>query len=302
MKRLDDKVIFITGAAGGQGMAYARLFASEGAKLMLTDISSTKLELLVEELQKDGASVHAMEHDVESESAWQQAMAIVKQEFGRLDVLVNNAGTNSRRGVFDCDLLAWSKTLAVNLTGPLLGMKHASSLMAESNGGSIINVSSTAGLTAHADAAYCASKWGLRGLTKMAAIELAKFNIRVNSIHPGLISNTSFANHGPQGHENASRYATPLDRTGSPEECASLVMFLASDESAFVTGAEIAIDGGYSAGATMLMRAKYQTSLAGRSVVTALAHPNGSRSKHESPDHKDIVDTTLHTVQNLTKS
>lgn len=261
MKRLQNKVILITGAAGGQGMAHARLFASEGAALILTDISCTKLDSLAEELHAQGVRVLMMDHDVSNEAAWKQVIDAARETFGRLDVLVNNAGIIARQQVIDTDLGAWNRTLAVNLTGPLLGMKNATDLMAKSGGGSIINVSSTAGLTAHDDAAYCASKWGLRGLTKMAATELALFKIRVNSIHPGLISGTTFAGNGHTGHANSSNYSTPLARTGSPEECAHLVMYLASDESAFVTGAEIAIDGGYSAGATMLMRGKYQSSL-----------------------------------------
>lgn len=261
MERLKNKVILITGAAGGQGMAHARLFAGEGARLILTDVSCTKLDPLTGELHARGTPVLTMAHDVASEAAWKQVIGAAREAFGRLDVLVNNAGIIARQGVVDTELAAWNQTLAVNLTGPLLGMKCVAPLMAESGGGSIINVSSTAGLTAHDDAAYCASKWGLRGLTKMASTELARFKIRVNSIHPGLISGTTFAGNGRARHEDSSNYATPLARTGSPEECAHLVMYLASDESAFVTGAEIAIDGGYSAGATMLMRGKYQASL-----------------------------------------
>lgn len=263
MKRLQDKVILVTGAAGGQGDAHAKLFSQEGAKLVLTDITSSKITAQAEELRSQGHHAIALEHDVTDETAWANVLSRVEAEYGRLDVLINNAGTIARQGVIDISLNAWNKTLAINLTGPLLGMQCCAPLMARSGGGSIINVSSTAGLTAHADAAYCASKWGLRGLTKMAATELAKFQIRVNSIHPGVISNTSFASNGPAGHQTASNFSTPLARPGSPEECAQLVLFLSSDESSYITGAEIAIDGGYSAGATMLMRAKYRASLDG---------------------------------------
>ncbi|TPQ25558.1 SDR family NAD(P)-dependent oxidoreductase [Cupriavidus pinatubonensis] len=262
MERLHNKAILITGAGGGQGAALARLFASEGATLILTDLTKTGLLTLAEDLGHK-TRVISMEHDVASEPAWRDVVDAVRQEVGRLDVLVNNAGMNTRHGLIASDMSAWGQTIGVNLTGPFLGMKYAAPLLAESGGGSIINVSSTAGLTAHPDAAYCASKWGLRGLTKMAATELAKFNIRVNSVHPGVIDNTSFMAKAPARHADAASYATPLGRAGTPEECAQLVMFLASEQSIYVTGAEIAIDGGYSAGATMWMRQQYQASLAG---------------------------------------
>lgn len=261
MMQLNGRVVLITGAAGGQGQAYARLLGSEGARLVLTDVSAAVLAPLVGALQDVGAQVCAMAHDVADEAAWEAVIAATQARFGELHALVNNAGVIARRGVLDGDLRDWQHVLDVNLTGPMLGMKHGGPLMAASGGGSIVNVSSTAGLTAHDDAAYCASKWGLRGLTKSAATELASYNIRVNSIHPGLITSTSFAAQSPSGHADASRYSTPLGRNGSPQECAELVLFLVSDASAYITGAEIAIDGGYTAGATLLMRRKYQASL-----------------------------------------
>ena len=160
------------------------------------------------------------------------------------------SGTIARQGIVNTTLDAWNRTLAVNLTGPLLGMKHAApairDTVAKSGGaGSIVNISSTAGLTAHDDAAYTASKWGLRGLTKTAVLQFSPWNIRVNSIHPGQIADTGFFQSGGEAFAHAARAAIPLHRQGTPLECAELVLFLASDEASFISGAEIAIDGGY---------------------------------------------------------
>jgi len=169
-------------------------------------------------------------------------------------ILVNNAGTIARQGIVDTTVEAWNRTIAVNLTGAMLGMKHCAPAIRESGGGSIINISSTAGLTAHNDAAYTASKWGLRGLTKTAVLQFSQWNIRVNSIHPGQITDTGFFRSGGEAFAHAARVAIPLHRQGTPKECADLVLFLASDESSFISGAEIAIDGGYIAAGTASLR------------------------------------------------
>ena len=151
-------------------------------------------------------------------------------------------------------MTTWQRTLEINLTGPMIGMKLAAPMIRDSGGGSIVNISSTAGLMAHYDAAYTASKWGLRGLTKTAAIEYAPWNIRVNSIHPGQIESTAlFSLASPELVQSRSA-SIPTQRSGTPEECAELALFLASGASSFITGVEIPIDGGYSAGATMWMR------------------------------------------------
>jgi 3alpha(or 20beta)-hydroxysteroid dehydrogenase len=172
--------------------------------------------------------------------------------FGKLHILVNNAGTIARQGIVDTTVEAWNRTIAVNLTGPMLGMKHCAPAIRDS--GSIINISSTAGLTAHDDAAYTASKWGLRGLTKTGVLQFSPWNIRVNSIHPGQIADTGFLRGGGEAFAHAARTAIPLRRQGTPKECADLVLFLASDESCFISGAEIAIDGGYIAAGTANLR------------------------------------------------
>ena len=254
MPRLAGKVALITGAAGGQGTAEAELFAGEGALLVLTDVDAAAGAALKARLEKSGARALFREHDVADEKSWVEAVAAAQREFGGLHILVNNAGTIARQGIVATSLDAWNRTLAVNLTGAMLGMKHCAPAMRNSGGGSIVNISSTAGLTAHDDAAYTASKWGLRGLTKTAVLQFSPWKIRVNSIHPGQIADTGFFRSGGEAFAHAARTAIPLGRQGTPQECAELVLFLASEESSFISGAEIAIDGGYIAAGLGHMR------------------------------------------------
>lgn len=262
MGRLDGKVALITGGANGQGAAEARLFAREGAAVVITDLADDTGEALAAGIRAEGGRAHYAHHDVADDAAWARVVTDAMARFGGLHVLVNNAGTIARRGINAIALADWDRVLAVNLTGAMLGMRHASPLMRASGGGSIINVSSIAGMTAHFDAAYAASKWGLRGLTKVAAVEYVDWNIRVNSIHPGQIENTSFVRDAFPGHVEATRRAIPMGRQGTPDECAQLVLFLASDEASFITGAEISIDGGFIAGAAIRMRTQLTQLLA----------------------------------------
>ena len=250
MPKLANKVALITGAAGGQGIAEAELFAREGAALMLSDIDAENGDRLASRLRGQGAKAQFRAQDAGNEQDWIDTVAAALAAFGGLHILVNNAGTIARQGIVNTTLDAWNRTIAVNLTGPLLGMKHCApairDTVAKSGGtGSIVNISSTAGLTAHDDAAYTASKWGLRGLTKTAVLQFSPWNIRVNSIHPGQIADTGFFRSGSEAFAHAARAAIPLHRQGTPQECADLVLFLASDEASFISGAEIAIDGGY---------------------------------------------------------
>jgi len=263
MARLAGKVALITGAAGGQGTADAELFVREGAAVMLTDIDGAAGEALAKRLSGEGARALFRVQDVSDENSWQEIVAATLAAFGGLHILVNNAGTIARQGIVNTNVEAWNRTLAVNLTGPLLGMKHCAPAIRDSlaktgakpgGGGSIINISSTAGLTAHDDAAYTASKWGLRGLTKTAVLQFSPWNIRVNSIHPGQIAETGFYQSASEAFAHAARVAIPLHRQGLPGECAELVLFLASDESSFISGAEIAIDGGYIAAGLASLR------------------------------------------------
>jgi 3alpha(or 20beta)-hydroxysteroid dehydrogenase len=254
MTRLTGKVALITGAAGGQGTAEAELFVREDAAVVVTDIDAAAGESLAQRLVGEGGKVLFLRQDVADEGSWKEVVAAALGRFGKLHILVNNAGTIARQGIADTTVDAWNRTLAVNLTGPMLGMKHCAPAIRDSGGGSIINISSTAGLTAHDDAAYTASKWGLRGLTKTAVLQFSPWNIRVNSIHPALIADTSFFRLGGEAFAHAARVAIPLHRQGTPKECADLVLFLASDEASFISGAEIAIDGGYIAAGIASLR------------------------------------------------
>jgi len=254
MAKLAGKVALITGAAGGQGTADAELFVREGAAVVLTDVDATAGEALAKRIADGGGKALFRRQDVSEENSWVEIVTAALREFGALHILVNNAGTIARQGIVDTTLEAWNRTMAVNLTGPLLGMKHCAPAMRDSGGGTIVNISSTAGLAAHDDAAYTASKWGLRGLTKTAVLQFAEWNIRVNSIHPGQIAETGFFQSGGPAFAHAARTAIPMHRQGLPKECADLVLFLCSDESSFINGAEIAIDGGYIAAGLANMR------------------------------------------------
>ncbi|HEV8029556.1 MAG TPA: glucose 1-dehydrogenase [Stellaceae bacterium] len=261
MPRLANKVALITGAAGGQGTAEAELFVREGAGVVLTDIDAEAGEALAKRLTGRGGKAIFRVQDVASEESWQDTVAAALSTFGGLHILVNNAGTIARQGIVATTIDAWNRTLAVNLTGPMLGMKHCAPAMRDAGGGSIVNISSTAGLTAHDDAAYTATKWGLRGLTKTAVLQFSDWKIRVNSIHPGQIADTGFFRSGGEAFAQAAAAAIPMHRQGTPRECAELVLFLASDEASFISGAEIAIDGGYIAAGLAGMRNRIRDEL-----------------------------------------
>ncbi len=263
MAKLTGKVALITGAAGGQGTAEAELFVRERAAIVLTDVNAAAGEALARRIVGQGGEALFLRQDVADEGSWEGVVKAALARFGKLHILVNNAGTIARQGIVDTTVEAWNRTIAVNLTGAMLGMKHCAPVIRDSGGGAIVNISSTAGLTAHDDAAYTASKWGLRGLTKTAVLQFSPWNIRVNSIHPGQIADTGFFQSGGEAFAQAARAAIPMHRQGTPEECAELVLFLASNEARFISGAEIAIDGGYiAAGLASLrnrIRADYET-------------------------------------------
>lgn len=262
--RLEGKVAIITGAAGGQGAADAHAFAREGCSLILTDLDTRKGEELARSIQVAGGAARFVEHDVSRKEDWARVADRARSAFGGLHVLVNNAGITTRRNLMASTLEDWNRTIAVNLTGPLLGIQACAPLMAESGGGSIINVSSTAAFMAHYDTAYGVSKWGLRGLSKSAAIDLVDWNIRVNSIHPGHVANTSFSREALAGHAESIVRSVPMKRAALPEECAELVLFLAGDESSYITGCELVIDGGYLAGGSLIMRNRIRAEVAER--------------------------------------
>ena len=242
--RLAGKVALITGAARGQGACHARRFVAEGARVMLTDVLENELRAVAADL---GEAARSLRHDVASEGDWAAATAATLKGFGRLDVLVNNAAIHRAVPIEQESRLEFERILAVNLTGTFLGIRSAIAAMREGGGGSIVNISSLAGMQGfYGHAAYGAAKWGVRGLTKTAAVELGPLGIRVNSIHPGPIDTDML----PRGSGNdPDRFSDmPLGRIGRPEEVSELVLFLACDESSYLTGAEITVDGGMDAG------------------------------------------------------
>lgn len=253
MGRLAGKIALISGASRGQGAAEAQLFAAEGAAVVLTDVLDQEGDALAAALRNDGADAVYRHLEVTSAQEWLGVIDSVRNVHGKLDVLVNNAGIAQRSGLLDASLEEWETVLRVNLTGPLIGIQTAVPLMGQ--GGSIINVSSIAGAMGWRPPAYAASKWGVRGLTHSAAQELVDRGIRVNVILPGLIDTPFLENRTVL--IDALTKLTPMRRAGTSEEIAKLVLFLASDDSSFITGSEFVIDGGFVTGAAAkeLMRA-----------------------------------------------
>ncbi|RUM27110.1 SDR family oxidoreductase [Rhizobium vallis] len=246
MADLSGKLALVTGGARGQGEAESRLLAEKGAAVIVADVLEKEGRELVDSLQKSGLDATFIALDVTSEANWAAAVGLAREWKGRLDILVNNAGIINRTTVASTPLDKWEAVLRVNLTGAFLGIQAVAPLMAEGGGGSIVNISSNSAFSGHYDPAYTASKWGLRGLTRSAAMELVGNGIRVNTICPGLVVTGLNAN---SPHLQPMIEMTPMRRSGKPEEIAALVLFLASDESGFITGEDFVIDGGFTAGA-----------------------------------------------------
>ncbi|WP_019241763.1 MULTISPECIES: SDR family NAD(P)-dependent oxidoreductase [Bacillus] len=249
MGRLENKVAIITGAGGGQGKDEAILFAQEGAKVVVTDVQAEKVQDVVEEIKANGGHAIGFYHDVSSEENWKSVVKEAVSQFGKIDILVNNAGITINKSLHETSVAEWNKVMDINLTGAFLGMKYVLPIMMENESGSIVNISSIAGLTGGSGASpYTASKGALRLLTKAVAIDYAKHNIRCNSVHPGYIETPMTKDMFTNEHMmNWFKANTPLPRLGKPRDIANGVLFLASDESSFITGIELPIEGGYSA-------------------------------------------------------
>ena len=245
--RLEGKVALISGAARGMGAAEARLFVAEGANVLLGDVRDEDGEALAKEL---GGSAAYVGLDVTDEASWQAAVAGAEERFGKLDVLVNNAGILHFSPLEQTELDDWERVIRVNQTGTFLGMKTAAPALRAAGGGSIVNISSAAGMEGIAGViAYSASKWAVRGMTKTAALELGRDGIRVNSVHPGGVNTPMIATREVTEETRTAAYGgQPIPRIGRPEEVAELVCWLASDASSYSTGAEFVIDGGSLAG------------------------------------------------------
>jgi len=240
MKALDGKTAIITGAARGQGAAEARLFVDEGAKVVLTDVNSDGAALAAQL----GDHAHFILHDVADPEGWKAVVDATLRWSSRLDILVNNAGVYRPATLRDTDQPLWDLHYRVNQLGVFLGMRSVVDGMVASGGGSIVNVSSNAGMkNVGGMFAYATSKWAVRGMSKLAATELAPSKIRVNSVHPGLIDTPML---GANDAERMRMFEAmiPLGRVGSVDEVSRLVAFLASDSASYITGAEITIDGG----------------------------------------------------------
>ena len=250
--RLDGKVAIVSGGAHGMGAVEARLFAGEGAKVVIADIRDDDGRRVEAEINEAGGAALYVRTDVTDEAAWANVVSAAVGRFGRLDILVNNAGISSRAVPDDDSLAAWTRIMDINSTGVFLGTKHAIEQMRQNGGGSIVNISSIAGLVGMLSGhpAYNASKGAVRIFTKAMAVRYGRDNIRVNSVHPGYMP--PMMGNIPMDEVRAGRSEmiddqVPLGREGRQEEVANAVLFLASDDASYITGAELVVDGGFTA-------------------------------------------------------
>lgn len=255
--RLTGKVALITGGYGGMGRASARLFAKEGATVFVAGRDEERGDALVDEINASGGKAHFVELDVVDQDLWDAAIARVKEQAGSLHVLMNIVGSNSLVKFPDVDVAAWNKVFEINVTGTLRGIQTCAPLIRESGGGSIVNIGSVAGITGNFSTAYSSSKWALEGLSRSAAYVYADWGIRCNVIQPGWIDTdmTAAMKSNPivnKMQSNTLKNTILLRRSGKAEDIAYAALFLASDESSYITGTDIVVDGGWFSAAPYL--------------------------------------------------
>jgi len=245
MGRLDNKVAIVTGGAMGQGAAIARSFVAEGAKVVIADIAKDEGQALADEL---GPNAHFAHHDVSDPAAWATLVEDTNNRFGPVNVLANNAGLLRFGQIEHMPLEEFQLLVNVNQVGVFLGMQAVARTMRKNGGGSIINASSIEGIAGMPSCtAYASTKWAIRGMTKCAAMELGPKGIRVNSVHPGMIDTPMTRVHGGDAAMEFGASKVPLRRVGTPADIAPVYVFLASDESSYMNGAELTVDGGVTA-------------------------------------------------------
>jgi len=247
MQRLTGRTAIVTGAASGIGKATARRLASEGANVVITDINDTAGEATAAELSADGYTAKFMHHDVTKAEDWQRVIDDTVAAYSALDILVNNAGMGDLLNIDEAPIEDWDRTIAIDQTSVYLGMKLASPHLKASGHGSVINISSIFGISGGfgTSPAYHAAKGAVRTMTKNVALLWAQQEVRVNSVHPGFIDTPILKDTKGTPFEQVMLDLTPMGRLGKPEEIAAAVAYLASDDAAFVTGCELAVDGGY---------------------------------------------------------
>ncbi|MGF7047866.1 NAD(P)-dependent dehydrogenase (short-subunit alcohol dehydrogenase family) [Paenibacillus sp. DS2015] len=249
MGSLNGKVAIVTGAGSGMGREEAILLAKEGAKVVLTDINEAAVQAVAQEIITNGGEATAFAHNVAVEEEWIKVVDDTIQKYSQIDVLVNNAGISLAVNLLDTTMDQWNRVMNINVTSVFLGMKYVIPHMKDNNGGSIVNISSIAGLTGGSGAgAYTASKGAVRMLSKAAAVDYGKFNVRVNSVHPGFIETPMSTDMISNDKMHAWFLSqTALPRVGRASEVAEAVLFLASDSSSYITGVELPVDGGVTA-------------------------------------------------------